>query len=73
MYFHILGYSLGRGPEFSVVARVRMKQSEPKKYTTYRDVCVIDCSTNDLFSARHFSPLRAMFLDVSASISGGEG
>lgn len=41
----VQGDSLESRLEFSVVTPVRMKQSEPKKYAIYLDVCVIDCVT----------------------------
>ena len=52
----LLGDSLERGPENSVVTPIRMKQSEPKKYTTHFDVCVIDCITCDAGSDLCFLP-----------------
>ena len=50
------GDSLERGPAYSVVAPVRMKQSEPQKYSTYLDGCVIYCITCSAGSDLCFLP-----------------
>ena len=71
LYYIIQGDSLERGPEYSVVTPVRMKQSKPKNYATYLDECVIDCITCDVGSHLRFlthSIRCSMFLNVSASI-----